>query len=728
MEVRLSTPVAELAGVGVKRGRLFEKLGVRTVSDLVRHLPHRYEHEHAEGAIGDLPMNAISSARGTIVGCRVVAGRTKPRFEATLQDHRDRLHLVWFNATFLRHQIHPGLRIRVQGKTQAFGGYPQMVNPKWEALREDEEGSPMRGERIRPIYPATDALPSQAIERVAAATLPLVRGQLVDPLPETLVRARAMPTLERAYVMAHLPEDEDQPKQARRRLAYNELLLLQLGVAIKRRFNESMLQAPALRWSDAIDEHIRARFPFKLTEAQDAVVKEIVHDLGLAQPMNRLVQGDVGAGKTVVALYALLLAAANRKQGALMAPTELLAEQHYSSIRAMLEGSNVRLALLTGSLRPQARAELVARLAKGEIDIVIATQALLTEVASFKDLAVVVIDEQHRFGVLQRAVIRRHGEADSDQTLEATRDPVRALEPGASAEDGAAGRRSSPHYLVMTATPIPRSLGLTVFGDLDISTITALPPGRTPIATRVVPPEDSEKVYTYIAKRVAGGEQAYVVVPSIDPTGGDAPTPRRNVTEHVKLLEEKYFTGRRVAAVHGRLEAAERDEVMRRFRAGEIDALVATTVIEVGVDVPNATLMVVEHAERFGLAQLHQLRGRIGRGDHGRKSLCVYIAEATTPEAQERMKAIAATRDGFKIAEADFQIRGMGEFFGTRQHGRPPLRVAKIPEDMELLQLAQRDAQAIVSEDPALSAPQRERLRTVLVQHYGETLGLIDVG
>jgi len=733
--IRLRTPVVELPGIGPRRARLFERLDIHTVSDLIRHLPHRYEHQHAEGAIGDLPMNAVGSARGTIMGCRVVAGRTRARFEATLQDHHDTLNLVWFNATFLRNRIHPGMRIRVQGKTRAFGGYPQMVNPRWEPLPDQQHEPTAHDDRLRPVYPATEALSSEAIEKVIAETLPEVLDQLVDPLPQQLVRERAMPTLKRAYLMAHLPRAEDDPPVARRRLGYNELLLLQLGIEIKRRYNADRLEAPALRCSQAIDQHIRQRFPFKLTPAQDHVIQQLTADLRQSQPMNRLLQGDVGAGKTSVALYALLLATANRRQGALMAPTELLAEQHFRSISAMLQETNVRLALLTGRLRAAPRRQMLQNIAAGEVDIVIATQALLTESVRFHDLAVVVIDEQHRFGVLQRATIRKHSDAQKSQSLETEVDPVKTLnkypipDPDEShPSPQPPAKRSSPHYLVMTATPIPRSLGLTVFGDLDISTITSLPPGRTPVITRVVGQDKADEVYQYLAGRVAGGEQAYVVVPAIDPTGGDKPSPLKNVTVHEKLLRDKYFQNHPVAAVHGRLNAPERDEIMRRFRDGEIAVLVATTVIEVGVDVPNATLMVVEHAERFGLAQLHQLRGRIGRGAHQKKSLCVFIAEPATPDATQRMRAIAGTTDGFKIAEHDFQIRGMGEFFGTRQHGRLPLRVAKIPEDLPLLQLARRDAKAIVNKDPTLNAPERKRLRKVLQQHYGETLGLIDVG
>ena len=346
--IRLATPVANLPGIGRQRAILFGRLGITTVKDLLQHLPLRYEREFAEGAIGDLPMGAIGSARGTVVAARVIGppGRKHGRFQATLQDHSDRLDLVWFNAAYLRQKIHPGMLLRVQGKTAAYHGYAQMVNPRWEELQETEQ-SPAKDERLRPVYPATESLPSSVIERLIAQFLPHVLPQISDPLPEALVAQHNMPTLTEAFRMAHQPIHEDEAGAARRRLAYNELLLLQLGILLKRHHNRTGLRAPALRWSPAIDEHIRARFPFALTPAQDRAIAQITADLRQSEPMNRLLQGDVGSGKTVVALYALLLAVAHRRQGALMTPTELLADQHYLSIGAMLNSTNVRIALLT---------------------------------------------------------------------------------------------------------------------------------------------------------------------------------------------------------------------------------------------------------------------------------------------------------------------------------------------------------------------------------------------
>jgi ATP-dependent DNA helicase RecG len=713
---RLAVELADLNEMlPLTRRRLeaLRRLDIRTVSDLLRHLPMRYEREAAQTTIRDLAFDVIGSAQGVLLNTRVFprVGRKMGRFQATLQDATGTLALTWFNMPYLKDQLHPGMKVWVQGKVVRYHDQPQIVNAKWALVEEEETGDrkPEPGnageaeERLRPIYPATEGLSSAVIESIVQRVLPAALPLVSDPLPQTLRAHHHMPVLADAYRQAHQPLHEEESAGARRRLAFNELLLLQMGIALKRHYNQTQVSAPALRWSAAVDEHIRQRFPFPLTGAQTRVVREIAGDLHRPRPMNRLLQGDVGSGKTVVALYAMLMAVADRKQAALMAPTELLAEQHFASIAAMLEGSSVRMELLTASRfapRSPERGELLQRISAGAVDLVIGTQALLTDSVRFADLAVVVIDEQHRFGVMQRAAFReqRHGSS------------------------------YAPHHLVMTATPIPRTLSLTVFGDLDVSVIDELPPGRGPIVTRVVEEAKADEVYRYLAERLARGEQAYVVVPTIDAAGCESSAQLKSVREHAKLLQDKFLSAFRVAAVHGQLKRETRTQIMNRFREGKLHALVATTVIEVGVDVPNASVMVVEHAERFGLAQLHQLRGRVGRRKDGRKSLCVFIAEPTTDDAAARLKAIAETTDGFRIAEADFDIRGMGDLFGTRQSGAAPLRVARIPQDLDLLQLAKKDASAIVAADPKLENDQHHDLRRVLLQQYGDTLGLVDVG
>jgi len=702
----LKRPVASLSRVGSRRAELFARLGLRTLADLVRHVPNRYEHLTAESPIAALKADAIGTARGTVESCRWVGRGRKGRFQATLRDDSGTLSLTWFNASYLRDKFHPGDTLRVQGKVKPYNGYPQMANPQWERLSSDDpDSAEPQQERHRPIYPTTQGLSSKLIEAAIYEALPLVYDELTDPLPEAVRTHHGMPPLRDAFRMLHQPEDEDEVNAARRRLKYNELLLLQLGVAVRRRANENHYVAPALRWSEAIDKHIRDRFPFALTDAQNRVVQQLAADLQRTRPMNRLVQGDVGSGKTVVALYAMLMAVADGKQAAMMAPTELLAEQHFGSIRRMLHGSGVRLALLTAN--DPDRDATKQKLQAGEIDLVVGTHALLTETVKFKHLAVAVVDEQHRFGVMQRAALR---EKSIDLQEHESKTPL-------------------PHTLVMTATPIPRTLSLTVFGDLDVSTIDQLPPGRKPIKTRVVDELQSDEVYEFVLERVKKGQQAYVVLPLIEEGGNeDEAAPLKGVTEQAERLQQRFGSKATVEIVHGRLSRDDREQVMERFRLGTVDVLVATTVIEVGVDVPNAGVMVIEHAERFGLAQLHQLRGRVGRGKSQLSSVCVGITKPTTEDAEARLKAFAKTTDGFKIAEEDLTIRGFGEFFGTRQHGSTPLRIAELPADLELLMLARRDAAALTEQDPMLTHPEHETLRKVLLNQYGEALGLIDIG
>lgn len=713
------TSVKVLSGVGPARLKLLHRLGLRTLADLLRHLPARYEDQSAEGAIADLVEDnkTVGSARGVIEATRWQGGQygRKGRFMATLKDDTSTLSLVWFNAGYLREKLFVGHTLRVQGKCKSFNGYPQMANPKWELLSEDEaQDAPARGARLRPVYPTTEGLSAPVLEGLINEALDRVLPTLEDPLPAELTAAHNMPSLAEAFRLAHQPTEPDDHKAARRRLAYNELLLLQLGIAMKRAYVRKRQAAPELPASDAIDTHIRERFPFKLTESQDKVIAEIAADLATGEPMNRLVQGDVGSGKTVVALYAMLLAVADKKQAALMAPTELLAEQHHRSISAMLKGTNVRLRLMTGGQSASGskqRKALLDEIATGTADIVIGTQALVTDAVKFNDLAVAVVDEQHRFGVMQKARLKETDDLDEQ------------------------GRKRVPHHLVMTATPIPRTLSLTVFGDLDVSTITGKPPGRVPADNRVVGQDKAPEVYDYLKTRLARGEQAYVVVPMIDSAPGSDEEAEsnntaglRNITDTATMLRKVLGSDYQVAEVHGRLSRDEREHVMAGFRNGDSHVLIATTVIEVGVDVPNASVMIIEHAERFGLAQLHQLRGRIGRGESTRRPLCVFISEPTTDDALARMDAISSTNDGFKIAELDLEIRGMGDFFGTRQSGMPPLRVAQIPEDIDLLKLARIDAASMIEADWQLTDPEHSMLHKVVHQQYGEALGLIDVG
>lgn len=698
---------------GVHEGvaRALTALGAGNVGRLVAYLPMRHELIEAESEIGGLVPGRISSTRGEVTSSKVSPRGRRPRVEVVLHDGTGRLEVTWFNMLFLREKMRPGARVWVQGKVERRGAGLVMVNPRQEVLDPAREDPPPREARVRAVYPAGEAVRSWQIEQAVSAVLPRALPLIEDHLDTAYRSERGLVSLGEAYRMMHRPASGDEVREGRRRLAYDELLFLQLAVHLKRARLREGQRAPALPWDERVDRSIRAVFPFGLTPGQEGVIREIAGDLSRATPTNRLILGDVGSGKTVVALYGMLMAAKAGHQAALMAPTEILAEQHHRTISGMLRGSGVRVSLLTGSVGEAERAGVLSGLANGAIDLVVGTHALLTEDVRFASLAVAVIDEQHRFGVHQRGRLRAKA---GDET-------------------------TTPHVLVMTATPIPRTLAITLFGDLDISVIGGMPPGRSPVRTVVVRDNEREGVYREIRREVERGARAFVVVPVIgededagrlvteggEPEGDEG---LRGVRSVMKELEEGVLKGISLGSLHGRMARAARDATMERFRSGSVRVLVSTTVVEVGVDVPEATVMVVEHAERFGLAQLHQLRGRVGRGIGA--SACYLIAggDALTATGWERLRVMETCSDGFALAEKDFEIRGPGEVFGTKQSGLPPFKIADLMADRELLAMARRDASAWLRVSPGLSRSSDVLVKRRLMKAYGEALGLGDVG
>jgi ATP-dependent DNA helicase RecG len=684
----LGKPVEELRGVGPARAVQFRRLGVNTLADLLNYFPRDYQHESEERPIGLLSEGQIGIARGEVTAVNYIAGRGRPRFEATLADEQDRLCLVFFNGAYLRQKVHPGLILRVRGPVRYFRGLPQMVNPKWESVGPAAPKIP--DAKFRAVYPASEKLSSEIIERVVEANLPTALEAIRDWCPPPLLGKRKLVALRDAYRGIHQPPDRNVARIARRRLVYDELISMQLALGLSRRFIQPGA-APVMRIDKTLDRRIRARFPFELTAAQQNAVWQIVTDLQCGRPMKRLLQGDVGSGKTAVALYAMLVSVANKMQAALLAPTEVLAEQHFLLLSRLLRDSHVRVELVTSRTKQKSRDALAESIAAGQVHIAVGTQALLQTSIEFANLGLIVVDEQHRLGVMQRAYL--------------------------------AGKARSPHYLVMTATPIPRTLALSYFADFDLSTLDELPPGRQPIVTQWLRQSQAVEAYGIVRRQVAAGRQAYVVVPRID---DDDLVESKSVAKHLRNLSSGALAGLRLAALHGQMPTEQKQQTMAAFREGKIDALVATTMIEVGIDVPNATVMLIEGAERFGLSQLHQLRGRVGRGEH--QSHCVLVADPITPGAAARLEAMVSTTSGFEIADMDLRLRGPGEFFGTRQHGLPEFKLAEVENEMELLRIAKQDADQLLSRDPGLIKRENAPIRDMLAKQFGQSLGLAAFG
>ena len=686
------TALADLPGIGPQRAKLLAKLDLVTIEDaLVRHLPLRHEDRSQVIPLGRITVGEARTCAGTIAGISPPPrGRGRMPLVVTIRDASGFLNCAWFNQPYLARVLKRGQRLIVHGKVQPYGRGPlQMLVKDFEVV-EDGEDEPLHAGRLVPVYPLTEGLTQRPLRRLKKRLVDGWADRLEDPLPDRVRAARGLVALPQAIAAAHFPESEGEQGAARRRLVFDDFFLLEIGLAIRRQ-REGRRRGLAMNPSGSLVRRLRASLPYSLTAAQERVWSEIRSDMAEPYPMSRLLQGDVGSGKTVVAALAALTAIEAGYQAAIMAPTEILAEQHLMTLGRLLEPLGVRAALLTSAVKGKARVEAAAAVESGEAGCVIGTHALVQGAVAFKRLGLAVIDEQHRFGVAHRAALRGKGE--------------------------------SPDVLVMTATPIPRTLALTLYGDLDVSVLDELPPGRRPIATFARTGSKRRQIYDFLRAQIGEGRQVYVVYPLVEESED---SDLRAATEMAERLQRETFPERRVGLLHGRLGFADKERVMREFKDGVLDILVSTTVIEVGIDVPNASVMLIEHAERFGLSQLHQLRGRVGRGPW--KSYCILLAGSTSEEGRRRIEAMTSTNDGFRIAEVDLELRGPGDFFGTRQSGLPEFRVADLLRDGAMLEEARREAFALVQADPKLVAPEHRALRAGLLTRWRGKLDLAGIG
>ncbi len=697
----LDQPVTAVKGISDTLAKKFNKLGVWTVRDLLYFFPHRHLDYSQLKHVSDLN----TGEEETIVANVWQAQETRPggrrSTEAIVGDETGNIRVVWFNNPYLARQLKTNSRIVLSGRVGEFHGRQLFQSPEWELLEGEEL---VHTGRLVPVYPLTEGLHPRQVRRIMKPFVTDWAGAVEDFLPAEIRRKNGLLELAPAIAQAHYPDSEELKDRARLRLAFDELFLLQLGVLAKKRdWQESQPGTPLDFKKEIIDTFLKS-LPFTLTAAQQKALNEILADLRKPKAMSRLLQGEVGSGKTVVATACLLAAVASGFQGAIMAPTEILAEQHFATLRKLLgrlgESEEredhiycfsgllprpITVALLIGQITPKRKLKLQSFIEDGSVDIVIGTHALIQKGVEFKRLGLIVIDEQHRFGVAQRSTLRQKG--------------------------------FNPHVLVMTATPIPRTLALTLYGDLDLSVISELPPGRQEIKTKWLKPNQRESAYAFIRKQVAEGRQAFIICPLVEESEA---IEAKAATAEYEHLSWEVFPDLKLGLIHGRLASQDKDDAMQRFHSGEFNILVSTPVVEVGIDVPNATVMLVESADRFGLSQLHQFRGRVGRGEH--QSFCMLLADNPSQVGRERLDIIEKTRDGFELAEADLKLRGPGEFFGTRQSGLPDLKMAKL-SDVAILELARNEAVKLFEVDPKLKKPEHEALVKELARVWSKEAG-----
>jgi len=690
----LKAPITTLPRISTGYAQKLQRLGVNTIEDLLYLFPRRYNDFSNLKKINQLRPGEEVTVIGMIWDIRErQTSRGLNIVSAIVTDGTGAIEATWFNQSYLKRRLQPNRQIVLSGKIDLYLGRLTMQSPEWEPLEKEL----IHTGRLVPVYPLTQGLSGKWLRHLVYNTIEYWSKRLPDHLPEDVLKRTGLMPLGQAIAQIHFPENETRALEAKHRLAFDEFLLIQLGV-LRQRQRWQQEPGRALQVHEALLQEFESALPFKLTGAQERALQEILNDIRRSQPMSRLLQGDVGSGKTVVATAAMLVAVANGCQAAIMAPTEILAEQHFKTISQLLgnlsiprEGSGaehdtrrpIRISLLTGSVPKTQRDEIIRTVRTGETDILVGTHALIQEDVLFSDLALVVVDEQHRFGVAQRSALRQKG--------------------------------YNPHMLVMSATPIPRSLSLTIYGDLDLSIINELPPGRQQIVTRWLDASERERAYSFIRTQVEKGRQAFIICPLVE---GSEKIDAKAATEEFERLSQDIFPDLRLGLLHGRMRPAEKEEVMAAFYHGHIDILVSTSVVEVGIDIPNATTMLVEGANRFGLAQLHQFRGRVGRGDH--KSYCLLLADSDSGQSHERLQAIENTLDGFILAEKDLEMRGPGEFFGTRQSGLPPLKLAELG-DLPTLVKAREEAQILIEQDPDLMQPEHRMLAQKLKSFWTES-------
>ena len=686
--IRLDTPVQFLKGIGERRAEALQRLGIRTARDLLWHLPHRYIDASTLTPLAKAELGQEVACVGRVVAKGVLPTRRGLRiFHAVLRDDSGLLECVWPGQPFLDRTILVGQTLLVSGPVRFYHGR-QMAPREFVVLADAEgDGDPLTGGKVLPVYPATEGLSHKVIRSLIERHLVGLIELSDDVLPDGVRGNLDLPPLAAALRSVHRPHSIEEAERGRRRLAFDELFDLQLMLIRARAVAKRHRSGVAFTIKRDLTTRLKESLPWELTDDQQRALREVTADMTAPERMHRLLMGDVGTGKTVVALFAMLLALENDFQAALMAPTELLVEQHGATLEKLLAPLQLKPEVLLGRQTPAEKAAVRKRLGSGHARLAVGTHALLQEGVSFRRLGLVVIDEQHRFGVEQRAAL--------------------------------IGKGAAPDVLLLTATPIPRSLALTLYGDLDVSTLRERPPGRGTVRTAVRHSGQRDRVLEFIRSECLKGRQAYVVLPVIEESER---ADLRAATTMVQTLAAKW-PELQVGLVHGRLKPEERDQVMRRFRRGELNVLVATTVIEVGIDIPNATIMAIEHPDRFGLAQLHQLRGRIGRG--AEESYCILLVDGPAPD---RLQGFAATLDGFKIAELDLAERGMGDLIGARQSGGFEVRHARLPDDSDLLTRARELAMGIIAADPALQRPEHQRLRDRAVARYPRAVELFRVG